>query len=174
MKKLSLKMIIMFVVASVLFLMNPSFVMAENGKVGYVDLRKAFYEYDKTKTMKDSIDDLTEDRQVKRDKMIAAISKMRDEVELLTGAAKEKKMKQINDQSLEIQEFEREARQELLGKENDMFKEVVEDIQEVVEKLGKVEEYDYIFDSRNIMYANEKYELTEQVIEKLNSRKIKD
>ncbi len=168
MKKLGRKITIMFVTMFVLFLMKPSFVMAENGKVGYVDLRKAFYEYDKTKTMKDSIDDLTEDSQTKRDKMIAAISKMRDEAELLTGTAKEKKMKQINDKSLEIQEFEREARQELLGKENDMFKEVVKDIQEVVEKLGKEKEYDYIFDSRNIMYANEKYELTEQVIQKLN------
>jgi len=171
MKKLGRKLIIMFAVVSVLFLIKPSFVMAETGKVGYVDLRKAFYEYDKTKTMKDSIDDLTEDRQTKRDKMIEAISKMRDEAELLTGSAKEKKMKQINDKSLEIQDFEREARQELLGKENDMFKEVVKDIQEVVEKLGKEEEYDYIFDSRNIMYANEKYELTEQVIKKLNDEK---
>lgn len=171
MKKMGRKTVVMFMVAAVLFLMKPSFVMAENGKVGYVDLRKAFYEYDKTKTMKDSIDDLTEDRQAKRDKMIEAISKLRDEAELLTGSAKEKKMKQINDKSLEIQEFEREARQELLGKENDMFKEVVEDIQKVVEKLGKEDEYDYIFDSRNIMFANEKYELTDQVIKKLNSEK---
>jgi len=171
MKKMNMKIAIVFVLMFVIFSIKASFVMAEDGKVGYVDLRKAFYEYDRTKAMKDSIDDLTEERQVKRDKMIEAISKMRDEAEMLTGAAKEKKMKQVNDKSIEIQDFEREARQELLGKENDMFKEVVKDIQEVVENMGKVGGYDYIFDSRNIMYANKKFELTEKVIEKLNNEK---
>ncbi len=171
MKKLNMKIAVVFMVMFVIFSMKSSFVMAETGKVGYVDLRKAFYEYDRTKAMKDSIDDLTEERQIKRDKMIEEISKMRDEAEMLAGEAKEKKMKQVNDKSLEIQDFEQEARQELLGKENDMFKEVVEDIQEVVENMGKVGGYDYIFDSRNIMYADKKFELTEKVIEKLNKEK---
>ena len=171
MKKMNMKIAIVFVMMFVIFSMKASFVMAENGKVGYVDLRKAFYEYDKTKTMKDSIDDLTEERQVKRDKMIEDIAKMRDEAEMLAGEAKEKKMKQVNDKSLEIQDFEREARQELLGKENDMFKEVVKDIQDVVENMGKAGGYDYIFDSRNIMYADKNFELTEKVIEKLNKEK---
>jgi len=168
MKRFIRKITVVFMVMFVLFAGFVSSAIAENGKLGYVDLRKAFYEYDKTKEMKDKISDLTEDRQEKGQEMIAALTKSRDEAELLTGAAKEKKIAEINKKALEAQDFERKVRQELLGKENDMFKEVVEDIQGIVEVLGKEGGYDYIFDSRNIMYADKKYELTEEVIKKLN------
>ena len=49
------------------------------------------------------------------------------------------------------------------------IEEVVEDIQGIVEVFGKEGGYDYIFDSRNIMYADKKFELTEEVIKKLNT-----
>jgi len=58
---------------------------AQELKLGYVDLRKAFYEYDKTKDLENKLNTLTEDRQTKRTKMIEVITKARDEAELLSG-----------------------------------------------------------------------------------------
>jgi len=137
-------------------------------KIGYVDLRKAFYEYQKTQTLEKNLNKLTETSQERRNKKIEAITKLRDEVELLSGAARNKKEKEIDEKLVDLQDFDRTTRQDLLNKKNDMFREVVDDIQKIVENMGKKGGYDYVIDSRNIMYANEAYDLTEQVLKQLN------
>jgi Skp family chaperone for outer membrane proteins len=37
-----------------------------------------------------------------------------------------------------------------------------------VENLGKKGKYDFVFDSRNIMYGKQQFDLTEDVIKALN------
>jgi outer membrane protein len=49
-----------------------------------------------------------------------------------------------------------------------MFREVVDDIQKVVDDFGKKGKYDFILDSRNIMYGKEEFDLTDAVIKRLN------
>ncbi|MEA3489437.1 MAG: OmpH family outer membrane protein [Candidatus Omnitrophota bacterium] len=137
-------------------------------KIGYVDLRQAFYEYDKTKNMEQELAAFTEDTQEKRTKMIEGITKLRDEAELLSEEAKRKKQGEIDNKLSELQEFDRGTRQTLLNKRNDMFREVIDDIQVVVKTMGKEGGYDYVLDSRNIMYANETFDLTEEVLKRLN------
>lgn len=150
-------------------LLSPAGYSAD-GKMGYVDLRKAFYEYDKTKSLEKELNDLTEDRQGTRTAKIETITKLRDEAELLNGDARNRKQGEIDAKLVELQEFDRETRQELLNKKNDMFREVIDDIQKVVEGIGKQGNYDYVLDSRNIMYAKEDYDLTSDVLKQLNKQ----
>lgn len=140
------------------------------GKIGYVDLRRAFYEYEKAKTLEKGINDFDETSKKTRTKMVQDITKMRDEGELLSGKAREKKQSQIEQQIAALQEFDRTNRQESLNKKNDMYRQVIDDIQKVVEDIGKKEGYDYVLDSRNIMYANKSFDLTDQVVKVLNKR----
>ena len=137
-------------------------------KIGYIDIRRAFYEYEKTKTMEIGLNEFSEVSQDKRNTMIAEVNKLRDESELLAGKAKIKKEKQTELKFAELQEFDKTARQELLNKKNDMFRVVVDDIQVVADDLGKKGQYDFIIDSRNVMYGLEKYDLTDEVIQRLN------
>jgi Skp family chaperone for outer membrane proteins len=51
-----------------------------------------------------------------------------------------------------------------------MFREVIADIQKIVDDMGENGGYDYILDSRNIMYAREDSDLTDQVIAELNKQ----
>ena len=141
---------------------------AKDGKIGYVDLRRAFYEYDKTKTFEDELNKLTDARQAERTKKVETISKLRDELELLSGNARNKKQGQVEEKIADLNEYDRATRQQLLNKKNDMFREVIDDIQGVVDGMGKKGNYDYILDSRNIMYSKEDFDLTDQVIKKLN------
>ena len=160
-------MIILVAVLLVFSLIVPAG-YAKNGKLGYVDLRRAFYEYEKTKSMESQLTDETESRQTERNKVIERINKLRDEVELLSGKAKTAKQSEIDNELAALQEFDRETRQTLLNKKNDMFREVIEDIQKVVESIGESGGYDYVLDSRNIMYAKPEFHLTDQVIKELN------
>ncbi len=139
-------------------------------KVGYVDLRRAFYEYQKAKDLETQLSSLTGDRQDERNKKVDEVTRLRDELALLAGEAKAKKEKEIEEKLAKLQEYDKEIRQELLTKKNDMFREVIEDIQKVVESIGQAEGYDYVFDSRNIMYSKETYDLTNEVLKKLNNK----
>ena len=140
---------------------------AEVGKIGYVDLKRAFYEYEKTKNMEEDLGVLTEKSEKERTLIVEDITTLRDEFELLAGDAKIKKQEIIRGKLEGLQTFDKNTRQELLSKKNDMFKEVIEDIQQIVEAIGKKENYDYIIDSRNIMYAKEMYDITDAVLKRL-------
>jgi Skp family chaperone for outer membrane proteins len=133
-----------------------------------VDLRRAFYEYEKAKNMESELNGLTEERKSERTGKIEAITKLREEAELLTGDARARKEQMIDAKLTELQAFDRDVRQTLLNKKNDMFREVIDDIQKVVDEIGKKEAYSYILDSRNIMYAEETFDLTDRIIDQLN------
>lgn len=150
-------------------LAGAAFSYAADGKVGFVDLRKAFYDYGKTKTFETQLNDLTSKREGDRNKMVEEITKMRDEVQMLQGDAKAKKQGEIDNKIAALQEYDKDTRQQLLNKKNDMFKEVIDDIQKVVENIGKTSGYDYILDSRNVMYGKENLDLTNQVVTQLNA-----
>jgi len=138
-------------------------------KMAYVDLRKAFYEYEKSKTYDKDLTDVTAKRTEERNKMVEELRKMQDEAQLLNDKAKEAKQKEMEAKAGALNEFDKNIRQELLNKKNDMFKEVIGDIQKVVDDIGKRDKYDYILDSRNIMYASEGYDITDEVLKTLNS-----
>lgn len=143
---------------------------AAEGKIGYVDLRKAFYEYQKTKTFETQLNDLTGKREGDRAKMVEEITKMRDELQMLQGDAKGKKQGEIDNKIAALQQYDQETRQQLLTKKNDMFKEVIDDIQKIVEGIGKASGYDYVLDSRNVMYGKPEFDLTGQVVTQLNAK----
>jgi outer membrane protein len=139
-------------------------------KVGYVDLRRAFFEYEKAKELDNELNEFAEATQVKRDAMVQNITKLRDEAELLSEGARQKKQTEMEESIQELQQFDRESRQILMERKDDLFREVIEDIQKVVLDKGTAGGYDYILDSRNIMYAAEKYDLTQEVVSELNKK----
>lgn len=151
-----------------MFLVSPA--SAESIKIGYVDLRRAFYEYEKSKNFDEALTTLTNERSVERNKMVDEIRKMRDASELLSDSAKAAKQKELDLKITELNEYDAATRQELLNKKNDMFREVIEDIQKIVEEIGARDKYTYIFDSRNIMYSQKKDDLTTEILGKLNKK----
>jgi outer membrane protein len=168
MKKLMKRTGILFVVCLVVFGLIVPAGFCKDLKVAYVDLRKAFYEYEKTKSLEEELNSLTQESQNKRNVMIEEITKLRDQAELLSGEKLEEKQKELDEKLTELQNYDREMRQTLLNKKNDMFRQVIDDIQKIVEGIGEKESYDYVLDSRNIMFADEQYDLTDRVITELN------
>ncbi|MFC1570162.1 OmpH family outer membrane protein [Candidatus Omnitrophota bacterium] len=164
------KIILGIFIVCVLTSFSEAFAYSEDIKIGYVDIRKAFYEYERTKTLEEELTAITEDNQVERKKLVEELTQLNDEGELLSGKAKAEKQKEVDAKFLQLQDFDKDLRQKLLNKKNDMFREVIDDIQKVSTDMGEIGGYDFIIDSRNIMYANEKYDLTEEVIKRLNKQ----
>ncbi|MFH1878613.1 MAG: OmpH family outer membrane protein [Candidatus Omnitrophota bacterium] len=164
------KVLVLFSVLAVAAILAAPAYCAET-KIGYVDLRRSFYGYDKTKNLENNLNDLTKTRQDERAKKIELVTKLRDEAEMLNGPAKTSKQNEIDAKLDDLKAFDMETRQTLLNKKNDMFREVIDDIQKVVENIGKKEGYSYIMDSRYMMFAKEEFDLTNRVITELNGKK---
>ncbi len=137
-------------------------------KVGYVDLRRAFFEYEKAQQLDAEITEFAEANQDKRDTMIREITRMRDELEIMSEEARRARQLELDEMVRELQQFDMQSREVILERKDNFFREVMDDIQAVVVSKGDAGGYDYILDSRNIMYANEEYDLTQEVIQELN------
>ena len=73
------KLFIVLVVSFVVFGFLVPLGQAKDAKIGYVDLRRAFYEYEKTKTFEQDLTEITDTRQEGRVKKVSEISKLRAE-----------------------------------------------------------------------------------------------
>ena len=141
---------------------------AKNLKIAVVDLRRAFYEYEEYKSMDKELADLTTAKTAERNEKVAEIQKMRDEIQLLSDEAKALKQREIDAKLNELGVFDRAIRQDVLAKKDSIFRDVMERIQEIVTMIGEKEDYDYILDSRNIMYSQEGSDITDAVLLELN------
>jgi len=167
----SMKKLFIFVMVFSLFVGCFARIAYAEAKIGYVDIRKAFYEYEKTKALRNDVEKKAEEYEKTREEKIKELSKLRDEVDLLEGKAKAAKEDQINGLLVKLQAFDRDERQKLMNSENEMYKAGIEDIAKAAQQIGAQESYDFILDSRNVMYAKETFDLTDKVVVILNKEK---
>ena len=137
-------------------------------KIGYVDLARVFDEYQKTKEFDKSLETKGAGKQAERDKMVADVKKLRDEAELLSAKAKDDKQAVIDDKIKQLQDFDRTTRDGLRKERDGMVKDILKEIEVVIQDYGKAQGYGYIFNDRVLVYKSEGSDLTPQVIKVLN------
>jgi outer membrane protein len=159
----------MFVVAAILAvtLGSPS-VEAAGEKIGYVDLARVFDEYNKTKEFDKALESKGASKQSERDKMVAEVKKLRDEAELLSAKAKDDKQAVIDEKIKVLQEFDRSTRDALRKERDGMVRDILKEIEVVIQDFGKSQGYSFIFNDRVLVYKSEGNDLTAQVIKVLN------
>ena len=137
-------------------------------KIGTVDLARIFDEYQKTKEFDKSLETKGTAKQADRDKMVAEVKKLRDEAELLSAKAKDEKQAVIDDKIKVLQKFDQETRDTLRKERDTMVREILKEIETVIQEFGKSQGYGYIFNDRVLVYKSEQNDLTTQVIKVLN------
>lgn len=137
-------------------------------KIGYVDLSRVFDEYLKTKDFDKSLEAKGAQKQIDRDKMVNEVKKLRDESELLSAKAKEEKQAVIDDKIKVLQDFDRNTRDALRKERDVMVRDILKEIEAVIQTFGKSEGYGFIFNDRVLVYKSETADLTGQIIKVLN------
>ena len=152
----------------VLCLALPGYTFAEGLKIGYINMRKVFYEYNKTKAFNETLE--IEDKKIKEevDKKTEEVRRIRDEMELLSEKARKKKEPELRRKIGELDNFRRDKVDGILRKKEEMFKEIRENIMDVSEKYAKKNGYDVVFDEALFVYSQKKYDITNDSIKKLN------
>jgi outer membrane protein len=167
--KLISKLVILAFVASI-SLAAVNTVRAADLKIAYMDLGKVFDEYNKTKDLDKQLETKSSGKQADRDKMVAEIKKMKDELDLAKDADKAKKQAAIEEKLKKLQDFDKESRDVLRKDRDEMARMILKEIKDTIDEIGKKEGYVYILDSRAILFGKDADNLTDRILKVLNDR----
>jgi len=162
---------ILFLVSVSLSAVNLAFAAGE--KIAYMDLAKIFDEYNKTKDLDKQLENKGTAKQAERDKLVAEIKKLKDELELMGDKGKEAKQTAIDEKIKKLQDFDRESRDALRKERDDMARQILKEIKDTIDEVGKKEGYFLILDSRAILYGKESDDLTNGILKMLNDKYAK-
>jgi outer membrane protein len=149
-------------------------------KVGFINVEEIFKNYTGTK-----------DAQVKFDKEVAKweqdasdrqkeIKDIKDQLEkqslLLSSERKAELEAKLKQKMVEYQDFLQTKfgqKGEVLSKNEELTKPIVEKINKIIDKIAKDEGYDFIFDARagGVIFGKPAFDLTERVLNLLNKEK---
>lgn len=141
---------------------------AKEYKLGYVDLAKVFDEYKKTKDSEKALETKGKAKEAERKTLVDELKKLKDEQALLSEKAKAEKQTIIDGKIRGLQDFDRLARDEIVKERNDMLAGILKDIEKVVTDYSKANGYDMVLNSRMLLYGGEQYDLTNEVLSRLN------
>ncbi len=141
---------------------------AAGEKIGYVDLSRVFDEYLKTKEFDKALEGKGAQKQIDRDKMVNEVKKLRDEAELLSAKAKEEKQASIDEKIKTLQDFDRNTRDALRKERDVMVRDILKEIEAVIQNFGKSQGYSFIFNDRVLVFKSESADLTAQIVKVLN------
>jgi len=141
---------------------------AKELKIAYVDLAKVFEEYKKTKDAEKALEEKGKVKEDERKKMVDELRKLKDEQTLLSEKAKGEKQTTIDAKIKILQDFDNKARNDLVKERNDMLGGIMKDIEGVVNDYAKASGYDLVLNSRMLLYGSEQYDVTADVLSKLN------
>lgn len=141
---------------------------AADEKFAFVNIEKLFDEYEKTKDNDKVLQEAGKEKEEERNVIVDDIRKMKDELELLGDEAKKEKQEEMNARVRELQDFDLKARQELGQKRQEIVQVIFGDIDKAVAEYGKQKNIDFILNDRALVYFNDKYDVTSDILKTLN------
>ncbi len=138
-------------------------------KLGYVDLSRAFSEFNKTKGYDKTLSDKEKNYTEERDRKVADLKAFQDKLSLLNDKEREAKGGELQSKIKAFQDYDRQKQTDLRKEQEDRMKEILKDIQEVVKKYAEKAGYTLVFNDRVLVYQTKSMDITDQIIAILNS-----
>jgi outer membrane protein len=149
-----------------LFLTTAAY--AKDLKIGYVELGQVFNNYQKTKDFDVSLQKESQAAQNQIDDMIKKIRDEQSKLTLLKDTEKQKVQANIEKQSKDLMELQKNKRAELSKKFEDMRKEILLEIEKVVTDIAAKENYTYIVSDTALLFGDPESNLSKRVLDILN------
>ncbi|MDR0330287.1 MAG: OmpH family outer membrane protein [Chitinispirillales bacterium] len=149
-------------------------------KMGYVNSEKIFTQFEGTKIAQDKFNREVARWEQEASKRAKEITEMKEQLEkqsLLLSAERKKALEDSLRQKLILHEkFLQEKfgqKGEVLTKNEELTKPILEKIQKIIDKIAKDEQFDFIFDWRagGVIFAKQSYDLTDRVLAQLAKEK---
>ena len=137
-------------------------------KIAYVNLDRAFDDYEKTKRLDRQLEERSNAKQAERDTLVAEIRKLKDELELMSLSGREGQQAAIDERLRGLQEFDRQARESLRRARDEAVREILKEIEGVVQGYAQAQGYDLVLSDRAVLYATKSTDITNEIIKALN------
>lgn len=162
------KFFVWVVAALILLPAAPRLAYAANETFGFVNIAKVFDEYQRTKENDDVLQEAGKKKEREREALVQTITKLKDEMSLLAESAKEAKQEELDKKVRDLQDFDQNAKRELGEKRAKMVRDIFQDIDEALRSYGERKGYDMIFNERALLYRQDKYDVTQDILNILN------
>lgn len=143
---------------------------AADTKIGYVDLARVFDGYQRTKESDQVLEQTSKQKQTELEGRVNELKKLRQNLELLNDQTKEAKAREIEEKSDEFQRLKTRTERELVRKRNQLAKDILDEIQQTVTEYAKANGFSLVLDQRSLLYGQDAYDVTDDVLKLLNSR----
>lgn len=140
------------------------------GKISVVSVDRVFKEYKATQAKEAELQKLSESKQAGREKKVAEIRGLRDELALLNDENREKQKVMIEQKLQALAAFDQEAKAAISDQRDDAISGLLKEIEEVVNSIAKERGIDLILSDRAVLYRADTIDLTQEVIAILNGR----
>ncbi len=146
-------------------------------KVGFINSDVLKEQLPEIKEAQRQMEQLAQQRRREDDERQNTLMQMEENYrkqELLLSEAKKAEIQQeFQTRMQELQEFRQSAQDELMKKEMELHSPIYEKINATLKVLAEAEGYDFVFDAGSasgaVVYAAEKHDLTEKLIQKLQA-----
>ncbi len=139
----------------------PAF--AAEMKFAYVDVCEVFDNYQKTKDQDLVLKTAGEAKEKERNDLMAKIRSMEDELALLAADARAAKQEQLIEKKRQLEDFDRNVRQQLAEQRDKVVREIFQEIDVIVQDLSAKGGYDMIFNKRVLLAQKKSFDVTAQV-----------
>jgi outer membrane protein len=95
---------------------------------------------------------------------------MREELELMNKPAQAKKEADIEAKIQSLQEFDQEAKANLIKERDNMVKDILKEMSDVIKEYGEKQGYSIILNDRVLLYGYTTMDLTDEIIKIMNDK----
>jgi len=162
---------IITLVVSIFVVSSAGAYAADKDKIGYVDLSRLFDEYYVTKEYDTTLEAKHKEFEADRNTKIEKIRESQGKLGLLSDDKKAALEAEIEQKKADLLEYDRQQKADLTKERNDKIREILLEIEGVVSTYAEKENYSIILNDRVLIFGQQSYDVTEQVLKILNAGK---
>jgi len=138
------------------------------GKMAYVDLSLAFDQYEKTHEYDDKLSAVQGEKEKDLEQIATEIKGLEDKMSLLSEKEKAVKQKELEEKSNKLRQMSQEVALDLRRDRDEKLKEILQDIEKVIQTYAQKNGYDFIFNDRVLLYGAASADVTQDIVDQLN------
>ena len=143
---------------------------AEELKVGYVNLARVFDSYEKTKASDSDLERKGKQKETELEGRMNELRKLRQGLELLSDDVREQQTREIEEKADELQRFRNSSARDLSRERDRIAKGILDEIEQTIKSYAEANGFAIIVDSRSLLFGQSAYDVTDAVLQALNSR----
>ena len=144
--------------------------LAEELKIGYVNMAKVFDGYVKTQASDAVLEKKGKQKEEELKGRMEELRKMRQGLELLSAEAREAKAREIEERADELQRFRTNTARDLRRERDAIAKGLLGEIQRAMQEFAQAHGFSLILDGQAMVYGQDAYDVTNEFLAMLNGR----